>query len=76
MSKAGYPYGNAPMERYSNTQNNECTNLWELQTKKALYQTVEEFTYVEYNYMRPHCFNNYAAPHEARIAVQLNSDIF
>ncbi len=25
MSKAGYPYGNAPMERYFNTLKNECT---------------------------------------------------
>ena len=27
MSKAGYPYDNAPMERYFNTLKNECTNL-------------------------------------------------
>ena len=29
MSKAGYPYDNAPMERYFNTLKNECTNLYE-----------------------------------------------
>ena len=29
MSKAGYPYDNAPMERYFNTVKNECTNLHE-----------------------------------------------
>ena len=28
MSKAGYPYDNAPMERYFNTLKNECTNLY------------------------------------------------
>ena len=67
MSKAGYPYDNAPMERYFNTLKNECTNLREFQTEESLYQTIEEFAYVEYNYVRPHSFNNYATPHEARI---------
>lgn len=69
MSKAGYPYDNAPMERYFNTLKNECTNLYEFETEEALYQKVEESAYVEYNYVRPHSFNNYATPHEARIAV-------
>ena len=68
MSKAGYPYDNAPMERYFNTLKNECTNLHEFKTEEALYQTVEEFAYVEYNYVRPHSYNGYATPHEARVA--------
>lgn len=68
MSKAGYPYDNAPMERYFNTLKNECINLREFKTEEALYQTVEEFAYVEYNYVRPHSFNGYATPHEARVA--------
>ena len=54
MSKAGYPYDNAPMERYFNTLKNECTNLYEFETEKALYQKVEEFAYVDYNHVRPH----------------------
>ena len=29
ISKAGYPYDNAPMERYFNTLKNECINLRE-----------------------------------------------
>lgn len=69
MSKAGYPYDNASMERYFNTLKNECTNLNEFETQEALYQKVEEFAYVEYNYVHPHSFNNYATLHEARIAV-------
>ena len=69
MSKAGYPYDNAPMERYFNTLKNECVNLREFQTEESLYQTIEEFAYVEYNYVRPHSFNHYATPHKARIAV-------
>ena len=48
MSKAGYPYDNAPMERYFNTLKNECTNLYEFTTEETLYQKVEEFAYVEY----------------------------
>ena len=68
MSKAGYPYDNAPMERYFNTLKNECTNLFEFKTEDALYQAVEEFAYINYNYVRPHSFNGYRTPHEARMA--------
>jgi transposase InsO family protein len=68
MSKAGYPYDNAPMERYFNTLKNECTNLFEFKTEEALYKAVDEFAYVDYNYVRPHSYNGYKTPHEARIA--------
>lgn len=34
MSKAGYPYDNAPMERYFNTLKNECTICVSLQQRK------------------------------------------
>ena len=68
MSKAGYPYDNAPMERYFNTLKNECTNLYEFRTEEALYQTVEEFAYVSYNHVRPHSFNGYRTPYQARTA--------
>ena len=43
MSKAGYPYDNAPMERYFNTLKNECTNLYEFTTEETLYQKVCRF---------------------------------
>ena len=68
MSKAGYPYDNAPMERYFNTLKNECTKLYEFREESALYQTVEEFAYVTYNHMRPHSYNGYKTPFEARCA--------
>ena len=45
---SGYPYDNAPMERYFNTLKNECTNLYEFRTEEALYQTVEEFTGIKH----------------------------
>ena len=66
MSKAGYPYDNAPMERYFNTLKNECINLYEFDTEEDLYQAVEEFAYVTYNHIRPHAFNDYRTPFEAR----------
>ena len=68
MSKAGYPYDNAPMERYFNTLKNECINLYEFTTENVLYQKVEEFAYVDYNHVRPHSFNGYRTPYETRMA--------
>ena len=68
MSKAGCPYDNAPMERYFNTLKNECTNLYDFKTEAALYLAVEEFAYVKYNHIRPHSFNDYLTPYQARIA--------
>ncbi len=66
--KAGYPYDNVPMERYFNTLKNECINLYDYKTEDALYQALEDFSYVEYNYVHPHSFNSYTTPHEARVA--------
>ncbi len=68
MSKAGYPYDNAPIERYFNTLKNECTKLYEFRTDEELYQTVEEFAYVTYNHVRPHSYNGYRTPYQARTA--------
>lgn len=62
MSRAGCPYDNAPIERYFNTLKNEYVNLFSFQTEAELYQGVEEFSYVTYNYLRPHSFNNYQPP--------------
>ena len=68
MSKVGCPYDNAPMERYFNTLKSELIYLYEYDTEEALYQAVEEFAYVEYNHVRPHSFNGYLTPYQARIA--------
>lgn len=67
MSKAGYPYDNAPMDRYFNALKNECTTLYEFATEEALYQKVEEFTYVDYNHVCPHNYNGYRTLYEARM---------
>ena len=69
MSKAGCPYDNAPMERYFNTLKNEEINLHSYHTEDALYDAVEEFAYVTYNHIRPHSYNGYRTPYEARYAV-------
>ena len=68
MSKAGYLYDNAPMERYFTPLKNECTNLYEFRTEEELYQTVEEFAYATCNYVRPHSYNGYRTPYQARTA--------
>ena len=69
MSKAGYPYDNAPMERYFNTLKNDLINQHYYHTEEELYTAVEEFAYVHYNHIRPHSYNNYKTPFEARYGV-------
>lgn len=38
-------------------------------TEDELYTAVEEFAYVQYNHVRPHSYNNYKTPYEARYGV-------
>ena len=68
MSKAGYPYDNAPMERYFNTLKNEEIDLHDYRDEQELYDAVDHFAYVKYNHERPHSYNNYMTPFEARYA--------
>ncbi len=65
MSKAGYPYDNAPMERYFNTLKNDFINQYYYYTETELYTDVEEFAYVQYNHMHPRSYNNYKMPYDA-----------
>ena len=66
MSKAGYPYDNAPMERYFNTLKSDLIYQHYYHTEEELYTAVEEFAYVQYNHVRPHSYNNYKTPYKAR----------
>ena len=66
MSAPGYPYDNAPMERYFNTLKNELIYHHSYKTEEELYNAIECFAYVKYNHARPHAFNNYKTPFEAR----------
>ena len=43
-------------------------SLYEFRTEQELYQTVEEFAYVTYNHIRPHSYNSYRTPCQARMA--------
>ena len=69
MSKAGYPYDNAPMERYFNTLKNDLIYQHYYRTEEELYTAVEEFAHVQYNHVCPHSYNNYKRPYEARYGV-------
>lgn len=66
MSKPGYPYDNAPMERFFNTLKNEYTKWYSFKEEKQLYSAVEWFAYAWYNHGRPHSRNGYLTPFEAR----------
>ena len=66
MSKAGCPYDNSPMERYYNTLKNERLNLHYYHTDEELNTSIEEFAYIWYNHVRPHTYNDYRTPFEAR----------
>lgn len=68
MSKAGYPYDNAPMERYFNTLKNELIYEHSYQTEASLYKAIDEYAYVTYNHVRPHSYNGYKTPFQARFA--------
>lgn len=46
MSRAGCPYGNAPIERHYNTLKLEKINHFSYKTKDELNSTVREFAYV------------------------------
>lgn len=65
MSKAGCPYDNAPMERFYNTFKSNFYNI----TSFSNVEMMDELTmkYINwYNYVRPHSYNNYLTPMEAR----------
>lgn len=68
MSKAGFPYDNAPMERYYNTLKSELIYLHYYHNDEELNASIEEFTNVTYNHIRPHSYNEYKTPFQARYA--------
>ena len=65
MSRAGCPYDNAPMERFYNTFKSNFYNV----TAFSSMEMMDELTmkYINwYNYVRPHSYNDYLTPMEAR----------
>ena len=59
-------FDNAPMERYYNTFKAELINRFNFRTDEELSYEVSEYAYVWYNQIRPHSYNNYQTPYEAR----------
>ncbi|MCP1223744.1 integrase core domain-containing protein, partial [Sebaldella sp. S0638] len=66
MSRKGNPWDNAPMERYFNTLKQELIYLKNYKSKMDLYTDIEDFSYVWYNRKRPHTFNGFITPYQAR----------
>ncbi len=64
MSRAGYPYDNAVMERYFNTLKHECTNHYTFTTKERMDEIMDKFEEDWYNSQRPHTYNNGLAPNQ------------
>lgn len=66
MSKAGCPYDNAPMERFYKTFKDELVHRYHFMNAKALDDAVAQYVFVLYNHVRPHSYNNWMTPFEAR----------
>ena len=66
MSKAEYPYDNAPMEGYFNTLKNDLIYQHYYHSEKELYTAIKEFAYVQYNHVHSHFYNNYKTPYKTR----------
>ena len=58
------------VDLFFNTLKNELIYQHYYRTEKELYTAVEEFAYVHYNHVRPHSYNNYKTPYEARYGVE------
>ena len=65
MSKAGCPYDNAPMERFYNTFKNCFYYRFVFESAQRLDEMTAQYINW-YNYVRPHSYNNYLTPMEAR----------
>lgn len=66
MSQPGCPYDNSPMERFFNTLKTELIHVKKFNTIWDLQQEIEEFSYIWYNHIRPHSYNDYLTPFEKR----------
>lgn len=66
MSKAGCPYDNAPMERFYNTFKSCFYYRFTFESIEMLDEMTKRYVNW-YNYIRPHSYNNYLTPMEARL---------
>lgn len=65
MSRGGCPYDNAPMERFYNTFKNCFYYRFTFENVEVLDEMTKKYINW-YNYIRPHSFNDYLTPMEAR----------
>lgn len=65
MSKAGYPYDNAPMERFYNTFKSCFYYRYAFESIEQLDEMTKQYINW-YNYVRPHSANKYRTPMEVR----------
>ena len=65
MSKAGCPQDNAAMERFYNTFKSNFYNVAGFTGAEAMDELTTKYINW-YNYIRPHSYNNYLTPMEAR----------
>ena len=56
MSRTGYPYDNAPMEKYFNTLKTELLNVHEYSKEKELYKAINDFAYIYLVQPEPHTY--------------------
>lgn len=66
MSKAGCPYDNALMECFYNTLKNELIYPNIFSNTESLDEAVRRYVCIWYNYIRPHWYNGWKTPFEAR----------
>ena len=57
------------MERYFNSLKNELIYPHDYPSKDNLYASVAEFSYIWYNHVRPHSYNGYKTPFQARTGI-------
>ena len=66
MSKAGCPYDNVPVEHFYNTFKNELIYPNSFSSAECLDEAVRRYVYIWYNHVRPHSYNGWKTPFEAR----------
>ena len=54
------------LPQHFNTLKNDLIHEHSYKTEDELYRSIEEYAYVTYNHARPHSYNGYKTPFEAR----------
>ncbi len=68
MSRAGFPYDNAPMESFYGTFKSDFVSHHSFETDEDLNEATYDYIFVYYNHVRPHSSNGYLTPFEKRFS--------